>query len=311
VEDDQNRAYGADGNFLFFDSKFRVSGGLARTESPDRSGDDRLGKVEGEFQTRMITLESSYVDIGKNFNPEMGFVQRRGRRLFQNFVSVTPQFSSTGPMGPFLRSITLSADSQYVLFPTGETETKFLLNQLTFELPDSAILGMHYETNFERLLEPFEVSDGVVLPAGDYAFDESKIWYTSDRSRFLSGDIEWLWADFYSGKRKELTMDLIFRPNYRLSTSINYERNDIDLPEGSFVTDLLGYRVDYSFNPRMFLNAFIQYNSEADQVLSNIRFRLIHRPLSDIYVVYNDLHDRRNQTTDWSLTLKYTHLFSF
>jgi hypothetical protein len=180
-----------------------------------------------------------------------------------------------------------------------------------FELPDSAIFGMHYETNFERLLEPFEVSDGVILPAGDYAFNESKVWYTSDRSRFISGDIEWLWADFYSGGRKELTMDLIFRPDYRFSTSINYERNDIDLPQGSFVTDLLGYRVDYSFNPRMFLNAFIQYNSEADQILSNIRFRLIHRPLSDIYIVYNDLHDRRNQTTDWSLTLKYTRLFSF
>jgi hypothetical protein len=101
------------------------------------------------------------------------------------------------------------------------------------------------------------------------------------------------------------------RPSYRLSTAVNYQRNDIDLPEGAFTTNLVGLRLDYSFNPKMFLNAFVQYNSEEDEWSSNIRFRLIHRPLSDIYVVYNDARDLESKTTDWSLTLKYTHLFNF
>jgi hypothetical protein len=33
--------------------------------------------------------------------------------------------------------------------------------------------------------------------------------------------------------------------------------------------------------------------------------------LSDIFVVYNDLRDRSAQTSDRSLTLKYTHLLNF
>lgn len=185
-----------------------------------------------------------------------------------------------------------------------------MLNQLRFEFQNSAILGAHYETNFERLTAPFEVSDGVTLPVGDY-FNERKVWFTSDRSKFLSGDIEWLWAGFYSGHRTELTLDLQVRPTYRFSTRINYERNDIDLPQGAFTTDLVGRHVDYSFNPRMFLNPFIQYSSEAEQVISNIRYRLIHRPSSDIYVVYNDVHDRKVQKTDWTFTIKYTRLFNF
>jgi hypothetical protein len=61
----------------------------------------------------------------------------------------------------------------------------------------------------------------------------------------------------------------------------------------------------------MFLNTFIQYNNDDDRLNSNIRFRLIHRPLSDIYVVYNDVRNRRDNTNDWSLTLKYTRLFTF
>ena len=70
-------------------------------------------------------------------------------------------------------------------------------------------------------------------------------------------------------------------------------------------------RVEYSFNPKMSMNSFIQYNNDSGQLSSNIRFRLIHRPLSDIYVVYNDIHDRKQSTADWSLTVKYTRLFSF
>jgi len=69
--------------------------------------------------------------------------------------------------------------------------------------------------------------------------------------------------------------------------------------------------MDYSFNPRMFMNAFVQYSSDTNQVSSNIRFRLIHRPLSDIYIVYNEQRDPVLDKTDWSLTLKYTHLVNF
>jgi len=309
---DQNRAYGVDGNFLFSRNKFRISGGLARTETPGRIGDDRLGKFEGEYQTSLLSLESAYVDIGKNFDPAMGFVQRRGRRIFRNDASVNPQFSSGSRMGRYLRGINWSANSLYILLPDGATETKFLLNQLTVELPNTSIFGAHYETNFERLRQPFEVSTGVILPPGDYAFNESKVWYTTDRSKFLSGDLEWLWADFYSGKRTELTMDLKFRPSYRFSTSMNFERNDIDLPEGAFVTNLVGFRVDYSFNPKMFLNAFIQYNSEAEQILTNIRYRLIHRPLSDIYLVYNERHDSRSGALiSRAVIAKMTYLLAF
>src|SRR5438093_11981432 len=70
LANDHNRALGGDANFLFLNTKFRFSGAFARTFSPDRHGDDRLGKLEGEYQTDLIPALSSYVDIGKNFNHE-------------------------------------------------------------------------------------------------------------------------------------------------------------------------------------------------------------------------------------------------
>jgi uncharacterized protein DUF5916/cellulose/xylan binding protein with CBM9 domain len=311
LPNDYNRAYGADGNFFFSRNKYRVSGGLARTESPNRHGDDRLGKIEGEYQTSLVRLESAWVDIGKNFNPEMGFVRRRGRRISRNEFELRPRLSSSSRVGRYVRDINFHTNLQNIYLADGRTETKYLFNELKFGFQNSSELGGRYETDFERLIAPFKVTEGVVLPVGDYNFNQSTLWYTTNQSKLLSGKLQWLWGDFYSGTRTTLTSTFRVRPSYKFSSSVDYERNNIALPQGAFSTDLVGIHADYSFNPKMFLNAFIQYNSEADTLGSNIRFRFIHHPLSDIYVVYNDLHDRRAQKTDRSLTLKYTRLFNF
>lgn len=309
--EDYNRSLGADTNLLFFRNNLRMSGAMARTVTPGRSGDDRIAKGDVEYQTDLLSLSSAYVDIGKNFNPEMGFVRQRGRRIVSHAFELRPRMSPQNWFGSLVRDLFFSVNSDYILPATGGTETKFLLSQIRVLFQDTGMLGTHYEQNFERLARPFEVSRGVLLPAGDYRFNEHKVWYASNRGKALSGTIEYLWAEFYSGKRKELTLSGKVRPSYRLAASVNYERNAIDLPQGAFTTNLLGLRLDYSFNVKMFLNAFVQYNSAEDQWSSNIRFRLIHRPLSDIYVVYNNVRDRRRDTTDWGLTLKYTHLLNF
>jgi hypothetical protein len=62
----------------------------------------------------------------------------------------------------------------------------------------------------------------------------------------------------------------------------------------------------------MFLNALIQYNNARKQVTSNVRFDFIHRPLSDIFLVFNESRDVSGLgRTDRVVTLKYTHMLAF
>ena len=62
----------------------------------------------------------------------------------------------------------------------------------------------------------------------------------------------------------------------------------------------------------MFLNALIQYDSDEDEVLSNIRFNFMYKPLSDIYLVYNERRDvADNQVLDRAITLKLTYVLPF
>jgi hypothetical protein len=309
--DDYNRSFGADVNLIFFQTDLRVSALTAKTVTPSRESDDRLGKVEGEYQNNVVRFLGSYVDIGKNFNPEMGFVRRRGRRLLRQESELRLRFTPETRLGSVLRDAFLQFNTEHALLADGRTEDKDLRFPFTFEFQDGSSFFIQYNPAFERVVEPFELPFDFEVPAGDYRSNWVNLSYTSNRSKPLSGYISHGRGGFYGGTSRGWGFGGIVRLNYRLSTSVDYERTHIELPQGKFHTDLVGVRTEYSFNPKMFLNAFIQYNNETDQVSSNIRFRLIHRPLSDIYVVYNNLRDRRQDQTDWSLSLKYTHLFSF
>ena len=82
----------------------------------------------------------------------------------------------------------------------------------------------------------------------------------------------------------------IYRPSYHLTFDIALQRNDITLPlpMHDFVTNLVTSRIGYAFNTRTFLDTLLQYNTDLKQFSANIRFDLIHRPLSDLFVVYNE-----------------------
>jgi hypothetical protein len=97
-----------------------------------------------------------------------------------------------------------------------------------------------------------------------------------------------------------------------VNVALDYSRNLVVLPNGIFETDLVCARFLYGFTPRAFLNAFFQYNTDTNEFSSNIRFNIIHRPLSDLYLVYND---RRNsdagELVERAFIVKFTNLFNF
>jgi hypothetical protein len=57
---------------------------------------------------------------------------------------------------------------------------------------------------------------------------------------------------------------------------------------GDFVRTLWTARANYSFTTSMFVDAFAQYDPDRDQFNTNLRFNLIHRPLSDLFIVFNE-----------------------
>ena len=56
----------------------------------------------------------------------------------------------------------------------------------------------------------------------------------------------------------------------------------------------------------------MQYRTDVKQFSANVRFNLIHRPLSDFFIVYNESQfTDTTQTAGRGLVVKYTQMFSF
>ena len=311
---DSNRAFGVDANLVLLRTDLRISPVIARTITPGREGDDRLYRMEGEYQNNLVRYLGSYVGSGKNFRPEMGFVRRPGRRIIHQEFELRPRFTPEMRFGSILRDVTVGITSEQALLSGGHPESKLLTPRLNIIFADASAFDVRYTQDFERVGSRFNLPFDVVVPAGDYRFNQFAVSYSSDHSKPLAGNLGYLRGDFYNGTTSQWTTGFRVRLGYRLSASVDFERDKVKLPQGSFHSDLVGVHVEYTLNAKMFLNAFIQYNNEADQLSTNLRYRFIHRPLSDVYLVYNDIRNRssaNSDKTDWSLTLKYTRLLSF
>ena len=83
---------------------------------------------------------------------------------------------------------------------------------------------------------------------------------------------------------------MLYRPTFRLVFDLGLQVTDIslDLPKAEFTTTLVNLRTGYSFSSNMFLDTLLQYRNDVKQFSANVRFNLIHRPLSDFFIVYNE-----------------------
>ena len=305
---DYNRAWGVDANFKFW-QKLALNGYLAQTLTDDLKGQNWAKKISGDWRDRLFRFNIIYADTDENFNPEMGFTQRTGLRYLRG--------RSEAFVRPRRNSIVRQLRPHYYYTIQMDKENRPLSKEGHYSIVDlvfqnGAGFEVYYNPYFERLEKPFQIRPDIVIPVGKYSFDQWVFEANSDASRMIFGDFRYRTGEFYSGDIRQLTLAGTFRPNYRLSVENSYSHNEVRLRKGDFSTRLIRTKADYYFSTRMFLNAFIQYNSDRKLITTNIRFNFIHRPLSDLFLVYNEAREVSGaRRTDRTFTLKYTHMIAF
>ena len=301
-----NRSIGADANFRFGQS-LTLNGFVAKTMTPDLSGKDLAGRIAMQYQDKVWQLSGTYTVIQPNYHNEMGFVPRVGIRRFASITSYTWR---PGRWHRHIRDIRPHWQVDYVVDSAGRLQTKYVDLHLPFDFQNGANIEMGKNPTFEYLTQPLKLSGTAITPR-EYKFNDYFILGTTDTSRRLSANGRFSTGRFYSGYKHSYLAGGALRFNYKLTTSFQYTHNNISLAEGRVTQNLLVTRVNYGFTTTMFLNALIQYNSDNKQWSSNVRFNIIHRPLSDIFVVYNEHRDSvTGNLIDRALIAKMTYMIS-
>jgi hypothetical protein len=308
---DYNRVAGTDAHFQFF-RKLDFDAYLLGSDTPRRPGRNQARRFQAGWTDVEFIANAEYNEVQPNFNPEVGFVRRRDMRQYAGEVAWEPLLRSNDSIQNLHFG---TAVDYYEGSGSGELETRITETKVGLVWESNASANVIVNRTFDRLNAPLSIPSGtprVTIPRGDYAYTGYGADFTTNQRRKVSANGTVSLGDFYGGDRRQAAVGVIVKPNHHLSVNFTYDRNQITLPGGEFTTALVGTKFIYGFTPRMFLNAFLQYNTDTRLISSNIRFDLVHHPLSDLFIVYNDTRDTAlGQVRERALILKLTNLFNF
>jgi hypothetical protein len=263
------------------------------------------GRVAAAYQNRTWNFAASYTNVQQNFINEMGYMPRRGVQRFSSNVRWTVRPKST-----LIRQIFPHLVLDYFADTHGNFDSKYIDYHFPINFQNGAQLEIGKNPTVEFVRKEFTFNNGKnVVPVGTYRYYDYFFYFRGDPSRKFQPQGRWGIGPFYSGYKHSYSIGETWRLNNKFNSSLIYTHNNISLADGQFKTNLLTTRVNYSFSTTVFLNALVQYNSDARQWSSNIRFNVIHRPLSDFFLVYNE---RRNTLSgdllDRALIAKITYM---
>ena len=230
-------------------------------------------------------FQLSVRELQENFDPAVGFTPRSGFRRANPELFFAPRPRDH----PWIRRFRFGSDSQFLMDTKNQMVTRiFDLTVFEMELHSEDTVVFRVSPSFERLERDFEISPGVILFEGtSYDFTRYRVEIDTADRRPVAASAVLEWGRFFSGTRREFSLDLGIRPRPGLFARVGGEFNRVELPEGSFSTSLLQSELNTQFGPWVSLSNRFQYDTVSRVLGWQSRFRWILKPGNDIFVVFN------------------------
>jgi hypothetical protein len=282
-----NQGYGVDAALGFYEN-VRIDAYLAKTSSEGRNGQDTSYRGAFDYNADRYGLQVERLVVEPNFRPEIGFVRRTDMGRNAGLARFSPRPTSLGPV----RKLTFQGNLVYVTNTANRLDTREQTGTFQTEFTNSDVAGLSYIDTFERLVRPFAIVPGVVIPIGTYDFHTVQLSYTAGQQRPVSGGIVYEQGPFYDGRRRSIGVNTArVQVTPRVSIEPSFTVNRVELPAAAFTTSVARARATFTVTPRMFFSGIAQYNSTARSVGSNLRLRWEYLPGSELFVVYTDDYD--------------------
>jgi len=260
-------------------------------------------KFRGGLSTRRIEA---------NFKPALGFISRTDIHDYAGHIAYTHR-----PSGGRWQTLYFNLDGERIEGLGGGLQSQ-IIGLTPFQLTNRTGDVVFGRSNFatEVLELPFEIYPGVVIPVGEYSFDDSGLEVSFSAHRRVSGRIAYTDGEFYDGTRSRLFGNFTWAPSPRFRTTFGYNINDIVLPDGAFTTRIYSTSFDVVFSSRLSWTNLIQYDNVSEIMGVNVRLNYIPQAGREVFFVINhNLEDLdrddsfHSQTSDVVAKISYTFRF--
>lgn len=311
-----NRVFGVDFNLRGLRNKLR--GDMYYHRSVDAGVSDKnysFGTFLG-YYARNINIMIAQNGAGENFNAEVGFVPKLG--VFSGYYSgfsrvegrLFPKSNKISNMGPF-------AEITFTNISGWRNRDKSIKVGYTITFFNTSKFDIGADNSFQQLTRNFNPINANVyesfLKGESFEWNRASINYTSDQRHRLTYKIGGSVGSFYNGTNNNINGQLSYRFQPYGSFSLQFDYNDINLPEsyGKEELFLISPKLDVTFTDKLFLTAFAQYNDVTENVNLNTRFQWRYKPASDFFIVYTENYLSDNFVNkNRALVLKWTYWFN-
>lgn len=256
--------------------------------------------------------------IEQNFDPAVGFVNQPDIRNSSLDVGYRWRFGNR-----YIRTISTDVDvSRTERLESGILDSEEIGMGFNVSTASQEQLFLNLHRNRKVLIEGFPIygapdgSEEVVIPAGDYRYDDVFLGLRSGNQRKIAAFVGMGTGEYYDGERTLIRTNVEWRPSEHLRLQTSYDIQDISLPAGDFIVRLASIRAQLVFSSTLSWVNLIQYDNISESVAFNSRLHWIPQAGREGFIVLNHgLEDRdRNDSfhsTNADLTIKFNYTWRF
>jgi len=306
--------FGDKKNFIF--DAFALNSKNDSKSDPDADGTGESFGFSARYPNDQWDGMLVFREIGKNFDPGIGFVQRSNVRMYRVAGSYNPRPRD------FLDIQQMFHDVYYTYYENLETSlketTELYITPLDwhFNSGDSVHALIDYQRLYERLFEAFEISPGIVLPVGEYKTNRSNIVISTANKRPVSAFVSFGYGDFWSGTSENISARVTYKLPPNFTTTINVNQTFAHLPQGNFIARIYTGTFNYAVSPRLTFSNLVQFDNRSRNMGWQSRIRWTPKPGNDLFISFNqgwinEPGSLRFNVSDTQIATKLQYTFRF
>jgi len=313
VGDDDNTVLGFD--YQYRNSQwvegmsFRADFYYQRSFSALAGDDDSFG-LQFSQTSEPFTFEINAQQIGENFNPALGFVNRPAIRELNGDFAYRYRTD-----GGDIRWYEIGSWFYYVTDLDGNLETRENGVWAGFLTSENTELFVNLMNAEENLPFGFFLPDSVFIPAGDYEWWQVSLNHgTSDEHEF-SYQVNLAYADgFFDGVYTRANFGITWRPSEHFSISPRWNYQKFDMPDGKVEIHIafLNGTIDFTPDSGMIIQA--QWDNISQAMGASIRYRWEYEPGSEFFAAIAEgahIDEETYESHVSGASIRIGHLFRY